>query len=454
MQKLILYVFSKHKDFALEIDNNSKEAIARYFELVSIFWNITDKGIELIPIIQMHDDIRNKYNTFVEKYKKELPRLNRLKSSLDQIRNDEFFFTSNKSNHTPKEILFIGNLIDVHNTTNDDKERAELFQKKLKIQDDFFGDLLAKYDTKVFDTSYKKYFIGESDRKNRICRFCKKGEKDGKKFKKKAHAFSEALGNKTIVLNEECDDCNEKFGSNIEKDFIQYLDVYRVFFKVKGKNSIPKLKFDNNAIVTNIEKKDIPKNNIEELKNTENLMLVRSQNIEHNEETGELTVLLESNNKLKEVNIYKTLCKYALSVIDSDELQHFEKTIDWINTNNEQKINLPKIAYLIANPMYVDTPVLCLYIRKDDDYTHPYLVAEFKFKSLIFVYILPFSSKDKRSFIEKEEYDLFWKTFKHYDSVKDWVFYNFSDTKSKKYQFRIKMVNKNTNKTLERNSLP
>jgi hypothetical protein len=446
MQKLILYIFSNHKDFAIEIDNNSKEAELRYIELISIFWNITAKGIELVPIIQMNDEIRTKYNTFVKKYTKEVPRLNRLKSSLDQIKNDEFFFTSNKSSHTPKEILFIGNLIDVHNTTNDDKERAKLFQKKLETQDDFFDNLLAKYNIKVFDTS-SKISIGEPNRKNRICRFCKMGEKDGKKFKKKAHAFSEALGNKTIVLNEECDDCNEKFGSNIEKDFIQYLDVYRVFFKVKGKNSIPKLKFNNNAVVSNVEKKDIPENNLEILDDTENLMVVVSQNIEHNKETGDLTVLLESNNKLKEVNIYKTLCKYALSVIDSNELQHFEKTIDWINTNNEQEINLPKIAHLIANHMYVDIPMLSLYIRKNNDYTHPYVVAEFKFKSLIFVYILPFSSKDMQNFIENEKYNLFWKTFKHYDSVKDWVFNDFSDTKEKKYQFRMRMVNNNTNKT-------
>ena len=449
MQKLILYVFSNNKDFALEIDNNSEEAVSQYFELISIFWNITNEGIELVPIIQMNDNIRKKYNNYVKKYKSKSPKLNRFKSSLDKIKNGEYFFTSIKSNFTTKEILFIGNLVYVHNHTNDDKERAKLLQKKMEFQDSFFANLLDKYDVKVFDTSYKKHFIGESNRKNRICRFCKMGEKDGKTFKKKAHAFSEALGNKTIVLNEECDDCNEKFGSNIENDFIQYLDIYRVFFKVKGKKGIPKLKYNNGAVVTSIEKKDIPKNDLTILNNTENLMVIVSQNIEYNEETEELTVLLESNNKLKEVNIYKTLCKYALSVIDSNELQYFERTIDWINTNDEQKINLPKIAHLIANPMYVDTPILSLYIRKDDDYTHPYVIAEFKFKSLIFVYILPFSSKDKKSFIEKEEYDLFWKTFKYYDSVKNWVFYDFSAIKNKKYQFRI--INKNTNKSLERN---
>ncbi|MEX6156050.1 HNH endonuclease [Providencia hangzhouensis] len=39
-------------------------------------------------------------------------------------------------------------------------------------------------------------------------------------FNKEAHAISEALGNKSIILNEECDNCNEFFDKNIERDFL------------------------------------------------------------------------------------------------------------------------------------------------------------------------------------------------------------------------------------------
>ena len=443
MSKLVFYVYSKYKDFSLEIENDSEKAFLRYIELVSIFWNLSDKSIEVVPIIQMNDTIKNKYNAFVEKYKTEEVKLNRLKSSLDKIPNSEYFFTSNKSNNSVEQILFIGNLIDVHNATSDDKERADLFQNKIKIQDDIFGDLLKKYDVKVFD-SMDKNFIGEPIKKNRTCRFCHEGITEGKTFQKKAHAISEALGNKTIVLYEECDECNTKFGSAIEKDFIQYLDIYRVFFKVKGKNSIPKLKFKNNAVMQNIEKKDIPPNDL--LDNTENLIVVMSQNIEHNKETGELKVLLESNNKLKDVNIYKTLCKYALSTIDKNELQYLHKTIKWIN-QNEEKIKLPKVANVIVNQMYVDVPILSLYIRKDDDYTHPHVVGEFRFKSLIFVFILPFSVKDKIDFTEEKSFHLFWKTFKHYSSINNWAYHDFSCIKEKKYQFNMKINNQNSQKT-------
>jgi len=37
MINLVFYVFSKNKDFSLEIENNSEEAFLRYIELISIF---------------------------------------------------------------------------------------------------------------------------------------------------------------------------------------------------------------------------------------------------------------------------------------------------------------------------------------------------------------------------------------------------------------------------------
>lgn len=43
------------------------------------------------------------------------------------------------------------------------------------------------------------------------CRYC--GSTDAKKFRKVAHSFSEALGNKWIVSADECDDCNSLFGT-------------------------------------------------------------------------------------------------------------------------------------------------------------------------------------------------------------------------------------------------
>ena len=41
------------------------------------------------------------------------------------------------------------------------------------------------------------------------CRFC--DNDDRQKFRKKAHTFPEALGNKWVFSNDECDACNSRF---------------------------------------------------------------------------------------------------------------------------------------------------------------------------------------------------------------------------------------------------
>ena len=426
-EKLTLYIYSRYGSFVLEIKNDTEIAFIRYLELISIFWavDIENRKITLTPIQEMTVAIRSKYNEFVNVYKSSTPILNRLKATLDKIPEGGYFFTSNKSGYTTSQILFIGNLIDSHNNSLTEEEIAAKFSELTEQMDSSFGELLKNYEVKTFDST-QNIKIGESDRSKRICRFCGNGmNTDVKvKFTLKAHAFSEALGNKSIILNEECDTCNGKFGSYIEDDFIKYLDIYRAFYKVKGKNGTPTLKFKNGVI-----------------QEVDGLTTVMSQDIEHNEENGNFTALLKSSSKLANVNIYKTLCKYVISVIDGNELIHLTRTIKWIASNEETQDLLPKVAVGISNEMYVDVPVLGLYIRKDNNTEHPHIVAEFKFKALIFVFIVPFSARDQNNFASDESYKKFWTLFKHYSSLKTWSFNSFSSCKKEEFQFRINMIN-------------
>jgi hypothetical protein len=60
------------------------------------------------------------------------------------------------------------------------------------------------------------------------------------------------------------------------------------------------------------------------------------------------SLLLKSAHDIAEVNIYKCLCKIALSVINDDYLKYFDKTINWIKSNNEAgSVKLPKMGILI-----------------------------------------------------------------------------------------------------------
>ena len=124
-------------------------------------------------------------------------------------------------------------------------QKGEDFEKMTKEIDELFGVLMDNYEMFAFDADRKNNIkIGESDKSKRVCRYCNKKSPEVS-FKKVAHSISEALGNKKIITNDECDACNEKFGEGIENDLILYLNLYRVFFRIRGKNGIPKLKGKN-----------------------------------------------------------------------------------------------------------------------------------------------------------------------------------------------------------------
>lgn len=470
----MIYITTLKTDFGLEIDAfiSPKElqlsenevsvenvllnenAIEMYNQLLWVFGTvIKDENVEgdipiiqICPIMQMTEDIRAKYNWFVDEYKNKNKRILALKKNLDAIEIDEYFFFSNKKTNEPLDIMFINDLLKVYSTEEDDKKRAELFEKLQKQTSDTLGHIFEQYKTLAFDTSLRK-FTGEQKKEERICRFCNNENKEKKPvtFKKKAHAVPEALGNKGLVANEECDVCNETFGNTIEKDLIKYLDIYRVFFGISGKNGIPMLEFDRNAIMKHIKKSELDEleSTFEGINNDKGMVTVISQDVNFDEETKTLTVKLKSREDIVEVNIYKALCKIAIGLLDSEDLPYLKKTVSWINSIEQEVYTLPRVASVVNNFMYVENPMVALYVRKGSDNKLPHIVGEFKFKSFIYVFIVPFSQKDDVDFTEKENYDYFWNFFKHYGSVNGWIFNNFSSSIPRKFIFNLEFLHKN-----------
>ncbi len=78
------------------------------------------------------------------------------------------------------------------------------------------------------------------DKINRKCRFCGK-QKPEVKFKQKAHAIPELIGNKTLISMYECDNCNAHF-CKIETHFANYMSLFHTLAQVWGKRGIPAYK--------------------------------------------------------------------------------------------------------------------------------------------------------------------------------------------------------------------
>jgi HNH endonuclease len=81
---------------------------------------------------------------------------------------------------------------------------------KGRNRNSLFKELLQQYNMLGFD-KHTKEAVGEPDKSKRVCRFCGRKQPDVT-FKNVAHAISESLGNKKIILYEECDECNARFG--------------------------------------------------------------------------------------------------------------------------------------------------------------------------------------------------------------------------------------------------
>lgn len=367
------------------------------------------KKVTIETLQKNNKKLRDKIEKIIEKYKDLEKKIFQLRTYFTDLKEDEYFLFFVNINLSSEQRFQYYNYLSAMSEGKDFKIVNKEFT-------DLFGELRSTYDIIAFDKS-TKIKIGEPDKDKRICRFCGK-KNDEVSFKKVAHAISEALGNKKIIGYEECDNCNDKFGAGIENDLILYLDLYRLFFGIKGKNGVPKLKGKNYQIENNgtIEIKQY----------------LETDEIDKNDD---LNIKLKTNKKIISQNIYRTLSKYALSVVNKEHLPYFKKTIDWINGDTSID-NLPRIGILKTYELFSRHPTLVVYIRKNDNKKLPYAVAEFRFTFLVFVYIIPLSNKDDIDFTEKEDFEKFWKFFKHYN-IKNWSFKTLNDDEPKEFEINM-----------------
>jgi HNH endonuclease len=370
--------------------------------------------------------LRGKIDAYCESYKDNYPILNKFHKTMREIPDEEFFLILPNSTSGNAETILLYNYLHARNSNSNEEDVLNCCNAANSEHFGIFGSLLENYHITT-EATEKRTYIGEPDKSKRICRFCNRGIVDNATFKNVAHTIPEALGNKALILHEECDACNAKFGKSIEQDFINYFNFYRVFWSSPGKNGVPRIKFKNGYI---------------ERREGKFIVGYRSDPIK-DERTLPTEVTLVSCEKIATVNIYKALCKIALSVIDRNELKHLSDTINWLHsTDVGGQVRLPKVAILNAPQMHVKCPQIILYLRQSDQQNLPHLVGEFKFKSLLFVFIVPFSDLDTKKFVNNEEYQTFWESFPHYDAVSGWRFEHFDSRSKGRYSFTLKPNNR------------
>jgi hypothetical protein len=388
--------------FAFDAKSGNEEGMIKFVnDLLCVFATEGDNGEPRLDLIQEYNEaISKKISDFVVKHSADFPELKSVKAQIEKIPYGKFFgfLPQNLMSDTKEKITIRNHLHSKNYGLN--------FDELEKNSQETFGNLVENYFVTAFGSHRLR--IGEHDRNKRVCRFCQK-KVPKVTFKNKAHAISESLGNKHLVLLDECDICNERFSKTIEQDIVQYLSLFRTIYGVKAKGGTKGLKEKNFTF-----------------ENDPTLLLTLKNAIRPSELTLPYKITLKYDQKMNLQNIYRCLCKYFLSVIKTEDLAPFSETIKWIN--NEVSIPLlPVISELIDYGTFCLEPELLTFIRKNDNSKLPYAIGELRFTCKRMLFILPLVKAPEVDFTVKENYDYFWNYLPHLKLLEGVSFMDYSN---------------------------
>lgn len=372
-------------------------------DFASIFGKVEPPKVLIDPIQCATPELRSKIFDFVDRHGSKAPHLHRLRKMIADMPDGEFFlFLPTPPSSTAEQANYERALHQLNHP------QEQLSDEHMRL----FDYLLEQYDLCMPRTD-KRVDIGNVRKADRICRFCGGTTKTEARFDKEAHAIPAALGNKYLKIADECDECNQYFGDEIEPTLVELLNIQRVFLGIEARGALPKIKFPGGQLFRDDAH--------------DNLMVVVSDKISK-DASGALTIQLTTGKPISPQNFYRALSKIALSVIPENELPALAKTIRWVRYGEFADKPLPKIAAGVVMLPPNPSAQIALYIRKEPHPKMPHVVCEFRLGCYMYVYALPFSELDEGDLIGFFEAEDFKQTFRHYGLVPSWCLQDYSGT--------------------------
>lgn len=229
----------------------------------------------------------------------------------------------------------------------------------------------------------KKIYIG--NREDRRCRFCLR-KKPEAKFRHVAHAIPEFLGNKQIVLLEECDECNDFFSRNIEVHLDKFTRPFRLVGQIRGKKGVPSYKtIDGNSRVDFIADQGFVMSEVVDK---------RISDIDFEKQTLSLKFNYEA---YIPTAVYKCFVKIAISIMPEEELAPFVNAIKWIcNPDHSKKIIKPQLLSQRFVPGQNPNRLLTVFLfrRKQSSIVRdiPYCMLVVAFGNMVYQLMIPSSN--------------------------------------------------------------
>ncbi|RZG00166.1 hypothetical protein EXT48_19110 [Pseudoalteromonas sp. CO348] len=222
-----------------------------------------------------------------------------------------------------------------------------------------------------------KLYIGNDDKK---CRFCGETEPNVT-FSNVAHAVPEFLGNKQLILKNECDTCNTFVSENLENDLDKYTKPFRLAAQIKGKKKVPSYKTKD-------------KKSRFEFSSSEGAKIIDREdskfaNLDIENKSIETNFHLEPH---RPSAVFKCLVKIALSVIDDVELSKFTNTISWLlEPDHSKTICKPQILLnaFIPGPKPNKAVTIIVLRRKAESVVAPYCHLVICFGNIAYQIVVP-----------------------------------------------------------------
>jgi hypothetical protein len=266
------------------------------------------------------------------------------------------------------------------------------YKHNLSLAKNFFDYY---YPLKYLATgSIRKFYLGNEN--NRKCRFCSKTNPDVT-FVNEAHTISKLLGNINSLSYFECDTCNELF-SKYEKDLSKYLGPLRTIAPYMGANRRnPRFEHKEGDLKVYREGTNIT---VEQHQGKSYLI---------DDEKNKILKLKYNIENYTPLNVYKSLVKMAMCLLDDNEFKIFNNIGDFLlssSFDNDIRTKANAIISTYVTPdFYFEYPTAYLLKRKQEHNLYP--VAEFVFVIYFYQFFcqisLPFSINDEWIFNKEDE---------------------------------------------------
>jgi hypothetical protein len=211
------------------------------------------------------------------------------------------------------------------------------------------------------------------------CRFC--GAKDRKQFRKRAHTFPEALGNKWVFSRDECDKCNERF-SKYEDALIKSVGGILTIGGVKGKGNHTRQTGRSGSASAIRHGHD--KNGQRRLST---MLNSDGSNVRLGQRGDVLTIGYPvAPEKFVPRYAYKALTKMAYALLPSEELANYTQTRGWLLTVDDVE-DFPVLEVALSFTLLGNAPPLAigtLLRRQDPSAPVPHILFLLSIGSLCF----------------------------------------------------------------------